>query len=178
MASLFDIQTQFAVVLSAISASREIVQGRRGEGPEPGAPFAMWQSDVALLANRPTTSYPELGVHRVAQLSRVEFAVSFDGADAFADAQAFCLSWWSPDRYKDIFHLCGFMGVDGPRDLSAPQLARYQTRADCRVILSAELSYDSVPEFVDHSCITVINDPHEYADTICVERGVDPHGCG
>lgn len=168
MAKLSDIENAVAELLRVAAPEREVVQGRRGEGAEPGVPFAMWNSTFTL-SGRPTVTHT-LDTTTVSQSADVDFTISFDGADAMDAAQQFGLLWWIPARYQDIFKLCGFMGITGPIDLSEPQLAKYQTRADLHVLLSATLERVETSELVTSDCITVVAPDKEpaYTDTNCI----------
>lgn len=175
MPSLSEIQDEFVAVLKLAGPARVVVQGRRGEGAEPAKPFTMWQMRELPSAGRPRVVVDALTETITYSASPIEFVVSFDGADAMADAQALKALLYSMHRYADLYTVAGLSGVIGPTDLSGPQLARYQTRADVRVLLSAALSYTpaTLPDLVEHSCVTLDVPENDHTETFCIDKHGD-----
>lgn len=177
MPSLSDVGEQFAAVLKKTFPGRALVQGKRGEGAEPSRSFVMWYGDTGSTIGRPKSHY-ESDMQVTTQLTRLEFMASFDGGDAFGDALKFALCFGQSQRFTDLFTVAGVVGVQGPTDLSSPEFAKFKTRADLRVILSTVSTLTQTPEYVQISCVDVVEESHSYEQHFCLDKEDNPHECG
>lgn len=151
--TLTDLETAVASWLNAVRGPRELVKGRIGEAAAPAVPYVMYSID-AVGELSALFEVEDDGTIQRTQASDTSVTVvmsvvgDLPGAPARNDALRILLTLGHSQRTADLLGKAGFLGLNGPRNMSAVEVGAMRQRWDCSVELSAILTAEAPSETI------------------------------